>query len=144
MVATTGAKLLPTDALTVMREKLLPQTTIVTPNIPEALLMWKEFSGATEQQQPPSSIDEFELFVIKLSQLVPEWVLVKGGHCPFTRDGKAAESEEEMHVVVDILYHRQTSTMIKFESPYQSTRHTHGTGCSLACQFPPYLPETSN
>jgi hydroxymethylpyrimidine/phosphomethylpyrimidine kinase len=132
MVATTGAKLLPSEALTAMREKLLPQTTIVTPNWPEACLMWKDYTGASVEQQTPETVNEFEAFVKKFAVIVPEWVLVKGGHCPFTRDGKAAKTEEEKEVVVDLLYRR--GTMIKFESPYQSSRHTHGTGCSLACK----------
>ena len=36
MVATTGAQLLPSEAVNDLRELLLPQTFIVTPNIPEA------------------------------------------------------------------------------------------------------------
>jgi hydroxymethylpyrimidine/phosphomethylpyrimidine kinase len=141
MVATTGAKLLPTEALTAMREKLLPLTTIVTPNFPEACLMWKEYTGASEEPQPPETVADFEAFVEKFAEIVPEWVLVKGGHCAFTRDGKAARTEEEKEVVVDLLY--GGGTMIKLESPYQSTRHTHGTGCSLACKSTdPYDPET--
>lgn len=130
MVATTGAKLLPLEALRAMREKLLPLATIVTPNIPEALLMWKEYSASEEQS--PESVTHFEGFVQRFADIVPEWVLVKGGHCPFTRDGKAAKAEDEKEIVVDILYRR--GTLIKLESPYQSSRHTHGTGCSLACK----------
>jgi hydroxymethylpyrimidine/phosphomethylpyrimidine kinase len=132
MVATTGAKLLPTEALTALREKLLPQTTIVTPNFPEACLMWKEYKGSSAETQLPESVADFEAFVEKFAEIVPQWVLVKGGHCPFTRDGKAAKTEEEKQVVVDLLCRR--GTMTKLESPYQSSRHTHGTGCSLACK----------
>jgi len=135
MVATTGAKLLPTEALTALREKLLPQTTIVTPNFPEACLMWKEYSKSSQDQQPPEKVSDFEAFVEKFAEMVPEWVLVKGGHCPFTRDGNLAKTEAEKEIVVDLLYRR--GTMIKFESPYQSSRHTHGTGCSLACKLTP-------
>ncbi|OIW34117.1 hypothetical protein CONLIGDRAFT_652470 [Coniochaeta ligniaria NRRL 30616] len=139
MVATTGAKLLPTEALIAMREKLLPLTTIVTPNWPEACLMWKEYTGASEEQQLPENVGEFEAFVEKFAAIVPEWVLVKGGHCPFTRDGKAAKTEEQKEVVVDLLYRR--GAMIKFESPYQSSRHTHGTGCSLASAIACHLAQ---
>lgn len=139
MVATTGAKLLPTEALTAMREKLLPRTTIVTPNWPEACLMWREYAGAPEEQQPPETVDDFEAFVKQFAVIVPEWVLVKGGHCPFTRDGKAAKTEEEKEVIVDLLYRR--GTMIKIESPYQSSRHTHGTGCSLASAIACHLAQ---
>jgi hydroxymethylpyrimidine/phosphomethylpyrimidine kinase len=141
MVATTGAKLLPTEALTALREKLLPLTTIVTPNFPEASLMWGEYTGNIEEQPQPATVGDFEAFVKKFAEIAPEWVLVKGGHCPFTRDGKAAKSEEEKEVVVDLLYRR--GTLIKFESPYQSSKHTHGTGCSLACK-PPSLDVPSH
>ncbi|KAH8910326.1 hypothetical protein BR93DRAFT_875169 [Coniochaeta sp. PMI_546] len=139
MVATTGAKLLPTEALTAMREKLLPLTTIVTPNWPEACLMWKEYAEVTGDQQPPETVREFEAFVKQFAVIVPEWVLVKGGHCPFTRDGKAAKTEEEKEIIVDLLFRR--GTLIKFESPYQSSRHTHGTGCSLASAIACHLAQ---
>lgn len=136
MVATTGAKLLPIEALTALREKLLPRTTIVTPNFPEACLMWREYTGVSEdQEQAPETVADFEAFVEKFAEIAPEWVLVKGGHCPFTRDGKAAKTEQEKEVIVDLLYRR--GTMIKLESPYQGSRHTHGTGCSLACESTP-------
>lgn len=100
--------------------------------------MWREYADAPEEQQPPETVDDFEAFVKQFAVIVPEWVLVKGGHCPFTRDGKAAKTEEEKEVIVDLLYRR--GTMIKIESPYQSSRHTHGTGCSLACRSnPPHV-----
>jgi hydroxymethylpyrimidine/phosphomethylpyrimidine kinase len=95
--------------------------------------MWKEYMGGEEQS--PESIPEFEAFVKKFAAIGSEWVLVKGGHCPFTRDGRAAKVEDEKEIVVDILYGH--GTMIKFESPYQNSRHTHGTGCSLACKSTP-------
>lgn len=118
-----------------MRKSLLSQTTIVTPNIPEALLMWREYFDC--DSPPTESISDLEEFVKKLSDILPGWILVKGGHCPFRRDGRAAKTEEEKELVVDILY--RDGTAIKFEAPYQSSRHTHGTGCSLACRahFPP-------
>ena len=36
MVATSGAKLISEDAVSALKEKLLPLATVVTPNIPEA------------------------------------------------------------------------------------------------------------
>ena len=36
MVATSGARLISEDAISVLKSKLLPLATVITPNIPEA------------------------------------------------------------------------------------------------------------
>ena len=128
MVATTGAKLLPSEAIRALRERLLPQTTVLTPNIPEARLILED-SG-----QPHPSVGrvaDLETLGRGLGGLGPRWVLVKGGHCPFTKDGVAARSEEDKEIVVDVLFGEEEP--IRIETPYQSSMNTHGTGCSLAC-----------
>ena len=48
MVATTGAQLLPQDAVATMRKRLLSMTTILTPNIPEARLLLRD-AGMEDQ-----------------------------------------------------------------------------------------------
>jgi hydroxymethylpyrimidine/phosphomethylpyrimidine kinase len=132
MVATTGAKLLPQTAVRNIIEKLLPLTTILTPNIPEADTLY-----AALVPGPTPTIEnelDFQRYVEALYKLLPcPWLLVKGGHCPFTRDGKRAETEDEKEMVVDILF--GPGRAIRINSPYQRSRHTHGTGCSLACKL---------
>ena len=47
MVSTSGAKLLPDDAIATLREELLPRADCLTPNLPEAeLLLGRKLAGA--------------------------------------------------------------------------------------------------
>ncbi|KAK8022217.1 phosphomethylpyrimidine kinase THI20 [Apiospora rasikravindrae] len=127
MVATTGKQLLPPDAVHDLRELLLPQTFIVTPNIPEAMQLL-----TLPGQQPPDvqNVDDLEDLGRKLLKLGPEWVLVKGGHTPFKADGTVAQTDEEKELVYDVLVGADSVTRIK--GAYQKSKNTHGTGCSLA------------
>ncbi|KAK8076462.1 thiamine biosynthesis protein (thi-4) protein [Apiospora phragmitis] len=127
MVATTGAPLLPTEAVDDLRDLLLPQTFMVTPNIPEARKLLT-VSGV----EPPEvqNVDDLEELGQRLLQLGPDWVLVKGGHTPFKGDGTVAQTEEEKELVYDVLVGADSVTRIK--GAYQKSKNTHGTGCSLA------------
>ena len=129
MVATTGASLLPSEALKALRTSLLPLTTVLTPNAPEARLL---LADAGYGHITIDSIADLETIAKTVQSLGPEWVLVKGGHCPFRRDGAAAKTAEEKQIVVDVLYGHGRAVHI--ETPYQESRNTHGTGCSLACK----------
>ncbi|KAK8108652.1 hypothetical protein PG984_014453 [Apiospora sp. TS-2023a] len=128
MVATTGAKLLPSEAVDDLRELLLPQTFIVTPNIPEALQLLTV--PGKEPPAEPTSVDDLEDLGRRLLELGPEWVLVKGGHTPFKGDGTVARTEDERELVYDVLVGADSVTRIK--GAYQKSKNTHGTGCSLA------------
>jgi len=134
MVATTGAELLPSQSVEALREHLIAKATVLTPNLPEALLL---LNGGTTSGQihAVGSTDELQTLAVSLKSLGAEWVLLKGGHCPFTKDGKLAETDEEREVVVNVLVGPRGELAL-FESEYQQTRSTHGTGCSLACELP--------
>ncbi|KAL3425463.1 phosphomethylpyrimidine kinase [Phlyctema vagabunda] len=127
MVATTGAQLLPGEAVRLLREHLLPITTILTPNFPEANLILSD-SGLTVQE--PKNIEDLIELAKAVQSLGPKYVLLKGGHIPFKKDGQVAKSEAEKELMVNILYGDGQATRI--ESPYYNTKNTHGTGCSLA------------
>jgi hydroxymethylpyrimidine/phosphomethylpyrimidine kinase len=58
-----------------------------------------------------------------LAAMGPRWVLVKGGHLP----GKP----------VDLLYDGQTE--IRFPGERIDSRHTHGTGCTLASAIASFM-----
>ena len=128
MVATSGAQLLPTDAVRVLREKLLPITTILTPNIPEAKLLLK---NAGNGQPDPETLDDLIDIAIALHALGPKWVLLKGGHLPLTKERRVAKEASDWQFIVNVL---AGDEVILIESQYQSSRNTHGTGCSLACK----------
>ena len=129
MVATTGAKLLPADATHELRYRLLPRTTVLTPNVPEAQLI---LADAGRGELSLESVADLEEMARALHALGPRWVLVKGGHCPFRRDGTVARTDAEKELIIDVLY--SPDNVVKLETSYQKSRNTHGTGCSLACK----------
>ncbi|KAJ0364741.1 hypothetical protein COL154_004825 [Colletotrichum chrysophilum] len=112
MIATSGAELLPRDAVAELLEGLLKVTTVLTPNIPEAKLLLQDagFEGAEV-----ASVADLEEMARKVKGLGPEWVLVKGGHAPFKADFTVAKTEEEKEVVVDVLYGE--GGFVRIESP---------------------------
>jgi hydroxymethylpyrimidine kinase/phosphomethylpyrimidine kinase len=130
MVSTSGSQLLPSKAIRELRELLLPQTTILTPNVPEAKLLLEDAGYPVED---PKTLDGLKNIARKLQSLGPKYVLVKGGHLPFRTDGTVATTEEEKEVMIDILYGDGEITEI--ETGYQKSKDTHGTGCSLACKY---------
>ena len=111
MVAKGGASLLDVDAVTSVREKVLPRATLITPNAPEAGVL-AEMDVLTATQA--------EAVARKLASLGPKAVLVKGGHV-----------DEGDDIIRDVLVH-DADRIDVFESTRIETRHTHGTGCTLA------------
>ncbi|RFU77482.1 hypothetical protein TARUN_4785 [Trichoderma arundinaceum] len=128
MVSTSGAQLLPHEAIAQLSQHLLPHTTILTPNIPEATLLLTQNGHEGGEIM---SVSDVEAMGRKIQALGPKWVLVKGGHMPFRRDLTVAKSDEEKEVVVDVLVGPE-GDVLRVESPYQESTSTHGTGCSLA------------
>ena len=106
-VSKHGDRLLADDAVAVVRERLLPVATVVTPNLYEV----EQLTGvAVEDERGLRRAAE------ALHALGPRWVLVKGGHLA----GDA----------VDLLFDGATEHL--FRAPRLDNRHTHGTGCTLA------------
>ena len=107
MVAKSGDALLRDDAVTALREELLPLASLVTPNLPEA----ERLSGL-----PVGKEDER----LKAAQRIGgdgAAVLVKGGH------GKGNE-------LVDLLV--AGDDVRRFAHPRLISTSTHGTGCTLS------------
>lgn len=109
MVATSGDRLLASEAVDALRTKLIPLATVITPNLPEAAALLDEPVAASEA--------EIESQGRRLLSLGCRAVLVKGGH------GEGAES-------IDYLV--GTDTTIALAAPRVATKNTHGTGCSLS------------
>jgi len=124
MVATSGSTLLPQNATNAYLTELLPHTTLLTPNLPEALLLaqlcGKDF-GTVENL---SRDKRYELAKF-LSKKV-QWVLIKGGHPPVEINGDK--------VVLDILVNSNGQSK-EFISEFSHSKNTHGTGCTLACML---------
>ncbi|KAH0599340.1 hypothetical protein MHUMG1_03457 [Metarhizium humberi] len=131
MVSTSGAQLLPREAIRELSMHLLPRATVLTPNIPEAILILSENGDSALAEKKICSVSDVEFIGRRIQALGPEWVLVKGGHLPFRADMSVAETEHEKHVVVDLLVGPE-GKVFRVQSPYQPSTSTHGTGCSLA------------
>jgi len=108
MAAKGGAALLAAAALAVLRARLLPLATLLTPNVPEAEALLGHAIPDTDAQLRAA---------LALRELGPRAVLLKGGHLP---------GDE----VVDVL--ASESGVVLFRADRIATRHTHGTGCTLA------------
>ncbi|OEH91304.1 bifunctional hydroxymethylpyrimidine kinase/phosphomethylpyrimidine kinase [Bacillus solimangrovi] len=108
MVATSGDPLIDQKARNCLREKLIPITSIVTPNIPEAeVLVEREIHTQEDMEESAKII---------VHQLGADAVVVKGGHM----DGDA----------LDIFY--DGKEIVTLRSPRFLTKHTHGTGCTFS------------
>ncbi|CAI4219067.1 unnamed protein product [Parascedosporium putredinis] len=132
MISTSGSQLLPNEAVRAVADTLLPQATIITPNIPEAKLL-AEIARDAEAPTEIQSIRDLEQMAERIRSLGPKWVLLKGGHLPLTKDLAVAEpgvQGKEPEYVVDILCGE--GQMIHIKSLYQQSQNTHGTGCTLA------------
>ncbi|MEQ9520824.1 MAG: bifunctional hydroxymethylpyrimidine kinase/phosphomethylpyrimidine kinase [Parvibaculum sp.] len=109
MVAKGGAALLQTDAIQALRNFLVPQATILTPNMPEA----EALIG-----RPVRTLEDQKRAGDALIGLGPQAVLVKGGH---------GEDGDQVH---DVLVTAESIEVMS--SPRIDSDHTHGTGCTLA------------
>ncbi|KAF2772850.1 hypothetical protein EJ03DRAFT_265978 [Teratosphaeria nubilosa] len=127
MVATSGARLLPENAVKTLVEELLPQTYILTPNIPEAKLILEKIGHSEVEVADLQGLKKLAAAVHKLG---PRYVLLKGGHLALKADHKVANVEAEKQIVANVLYGDDVDEVI--ELAYQTSRNTHGTGCTLA------------
>ncbi|MGB8602412.1 MAG: bifunctional hydroxymethylpyrimidine kinase/phosphomethylpyrimidine kinase [Rhizomicrobium sp.] len=108
MVATSGAALIDDAAVDTLIHRLLPRATLITPNLPEA----KRLTGIDADSK-----DGARAVAAALQKMGAKAVLIKGGH----RDGG---------VIADLLIGPDGQQT--FSYPRLDTRHTHGTGCTLA------------
>lgn len=129
MVSTSGSHLLPESAISTLIDKLLPLTTILTPNLPEAELLLKI---AGEDTKSLENVDDIVRMAKRIQKLGPKYVLLKGGHLPLTKGRLISKSEAEREIVLNVLVSQDE--VFTMESEYLHSRNTHGTGCSLACK----------
>lgn len=107
MIASSGARLLDTDAMEALRHRLIPLADILTPNLPEAeALLGRPLRGPAD----------FDAAGADLLALGARSVLLKGGHARGRR-------------VVDRFYDGRGT--LELAHP-RLAREGHGTGCTLA------------
>jgi hydroxymethylpyrimidine/phosphomethylpyrimidine kinase len=109
-VSKHGDVLLAEDAVEVLRTRLLPLATVLTPNLDEVRLLTGIAVGPRADERDLRNAAQ------ALLDLGPRWVLVKAGHL----DGPP----------VDLLTDGQTEVLLSAQR--LDNRHTHGTGCTLA------------
>ena len=107
MIATSGAKLISDEAIETLEKELLPLSTVITPNIPEAqVLSGSKITSEKEMQNAAKLISE------KFSCAV----LLKGGH--------------NLNDANDYLFDGSEGTW--FYGKRINNSNTHGTGCTLS------------
>ena len=117
MLAKSGDPLLSPSAVTALRQHLLPQVSLITPNLPEAAALLDAPHARNEREMHEQGQ--------ALLALGCEAVLIKGGHLDndespdwlFTRNGTA-----------------------RFTAPRIKTKNTHGTGCTLSAALAALRP----
>ena len=129
MASTSGSQLLPQDAINNLRRLILPLTTILTPNIPEAELLLNDAEIPIPELE---SLKDLVALAVLVQKLGPTYVLLKGGHMPLDKDDMIAEDANDSHYIVNVLC--SSKETIIFCMDYQASKNTHGTGCSLACK----------
>lgn len=119
IISTSGHRLLSEDAQEVLKHKLLPLSTLVTPNIPEM---------STLTAMPLATFEDKERAAQHLMQYGATSVLLKGGH-------------EEGDTKSDILFSMSPSGVQStiFSSQTIKTRNTHGTGCTLSAAIAAFM-----
>ncbi len=107
MVATSGSRLLKTDAVQTLMEELLPLAEVITPNIPEAEILSGEKIGNKEDMERAAE---------RICRTAHCSVLLKGGHCINDANDLLCTDGE-----------LQWFTGRRIDNP-----NTHGTGCTLS------------
>jgi hydroxymethylpyrimidine/phosphomethylpyrimidine kinase len=125
MVAKSGDLLLERAAVGALREALLPQATVLTPNLPEA--------GVLLEERPVETVKEMRRVAERLRNKMAHdgqrWVMVKGGHLPGDD-------------TIDLLH--DGDRMIELPGRRIATRNTHGTGCTLSAALAALIPQTGD
>ncbi len=119
MVSSSGHRLLSLEGQKALKEKLLPISTLVTPNIPEMNALTGMSLTTLEEKQNAAR---------HLFDCGAKAVLLKGGH-------------EDGDIKTDILYsvHDGEMQINKFISDTILTKNTHGTGCTLSSAIAAFM-----
>jgi hydroxymethylpyrimidine/phosphomethylpyrimidine kinase len=121
MISKSGHALLLPEAVSALRDELLPLATVITPNLPEAAALLGQAEAINE--------DDMRRQATALRGLGAQAVLIKGGHL--------AGDESP-----DWLFDAHGEDRIS--SPRVATRHTHGTGCTLSSAIAALLPQSDD
>lgn len=107
MLSKHGAPLMSSEARRIVRERLVPRASLLTPNLPEA----EELAGFKIK-----GLEEMRRAAEKICGMGARAVLVKGGHLE--------------HSATDVLL--AEGEWHEFAAARFDTPHTHGTGCTIS------------
>ena len=108
MIAKGGAKLINNQAIKILKNDLIKNVSLITPNIPEAEIL----TGVKIKNK-----EDIIFAANRLVNLGAKNVLIKGGHL-------------KSKIVKDIFLNK--TDLIIFDSLRYNTKNTHGTGCTLS------------
>lgn len=117
MIAKGGHPLVEPDAISAIRQQLLPLADIITPNLPEAAALL-ECAPATNEQEMCEQGQT-------LLTLGCKSVLMKGGHLNSPDSPDWLITNEGMH---------------RYTGPRHNTHNCHGTGCTLSAAIAALKP----
>ena len=121
MLAKSGDPLLSASAVETLRNKLLPQVALITPNLPEAAALLDAPHAQNEREMKEQGN--------ALLAMGCGAVLMKGGHL---------DDEESP----DWLFTHDGA--LRFTAPRVQTKNTHGTGCTLSAALAALRPRRDN
>lgn len=122
MVATSGDRLMREDAIALFKEKLIPLSTLITPNIPEAEAL---------SEQAITCVGDMPSAARRILDYGCCGVLIKGGHL----EGATKQ---------DYLLYRCEDGNLREQIIFYETIHTpntHGTGCTLSSAITSFLAQ---
>lgn len=119
IISSTGHRLLSEEAQEVVKQRLLPLSLLVTPNIPEMIAL---------TNHPITTLEDKLQAAKHLFDYGVKAILLKGGH-------------EEGDLKNDILFGSSQSGIHHtiFTADTIPTRNTHGTGCTLSAAITAYM-----
>lgn len=116
-VSTSGHRLIEENAVEVMKEKLFPLATLITPNKPETEVLTGVKLVDNESVEKAGKM---------LLDMGAKAVLIKGGHF-----------DEKPILVTD--WFLDSTGIQKLQQPHVDTQNSHGTGCTLSSAITAYL-----
>ncbi len=121
MVATSGARLITEEAVEMLKKKLLPLATVITPNIPETdILADMSVQNDTDMEKAARILwERYGCFV-----------LVKGGH--------------RINEANDYLFCGHENNSVWLKGKRIDNPNTHGTGCTLSSAIAANLAKGDN
>ena len=117
MVSTSGCKLIEDKAIEAIKEELIPLSTIITPNLSEAMVLTGDSISDAASMTAASN---------KILESGCGAVLIKGGHL-------------EGNDMCDVLCIKGENTPYIYTASKISSKNTHGTGCTLSSSIATYL-----